>query len=467
MNLENKRIIIILAFICILFTGLIGYMSYFQVFKAEDIKANSYNKRLWINEESILRGSILDRNGNILVYSEKQNDSIKRFYKYGSLYSHIIGYSYREYGKAGLELSFNNQLLNINENSAIDDFINIVAPNSIGNNLELTIDHGTQEKARELLSGKKGSIIVMNPNNGEIYAMVSLPDFDVSTLKENWGTISEDTNSPLLNRATQGLYAPGSSFKILTATSILNMASIEENYNCTGSTVIDGYTFRDYQNRAHGALTLSEALSHSCNTYFTEKSLIIGEENLRNTAEGFMFNKNIPFDLPVKTSQYPRGNLGKTDLAASSIGQGKVLATPLNMVLVASAIANNGEVVKPILVKNVITTSGKVLKTYETETISVATDSLKADEIKNMMIEVVKSGTGKNGSIKNVQVAGKTGTAENSSEKAHAWFVGFAPAAEPKLAIAVVLAEEGSTGGTSAAPIARDMIIYGLNNIKF
>ena len=180
-----------------------------------------------------------------------------------------------------------------------------------------------------------------------------------------------------------------------------------------------------------------------------------------------MFNKNIPFDLPVKISQFPKGKLGKTDLAASSIGQGRVLATPLNMAMVASAIANNGEVVKPILVKNVVTTTGKILKTYESEAISVATDSLKANEIKNMMIDVVKTGTGKGGSIKNVQVAGKTGTAENASEKSHAWFVGFAPAADPKLAIAVVLEEEGSTGGTSAAPIARDLIIYGLNNIKF
>lgn len=467
MKLENRKIITVLIVICIFFTGLIGYMSYFQVFKAESVKMNSYNKRLWINEENILRGSITDRNGNILVYSEKQNDQMRRFYKYGRLYSHIIGYSYREYGKAGLELVYNNQLLNIKENSAIDELINIVAPNTIGNNLELTIDHGTQEKARALLKGKKGAIVAMNPVNGEVYAMVSLPDFNVSTLRDDWALISEDKNSPLLNRATQGLYEPGSSFKIITTAAILNNLTIDQDYLCSGSTVIDGYSFKDYQGKSHGDLDLTQALSLSCNTYFTQKALEVGEDSLRTEAESFMFNRAIPFDLPVKQSSYPKGNLGDTDLAASGIGQGKVLATPINMAMVASAVANNGEVVRPLLVKRVVSTTGKVIKNYNTETLSQPIDPLKAEEIKNMMVEVIRNGTGKGGSIKNVQVAGKTGTAENSSGKSHAWFVGFAPADDPKIVVSVVLEEEGSTGGVSAAPIARDLIIYSLNNINF
>lgn len=467
MKTEIKRIILVLLAICLFLTGLIAYMSYFQVFKAESIKMNSYNKRLWINEENILRGAIMDRKGTILAYSEKQDDQMRRFYKYGSLYSHIIGYSYREYGKSGLELTYNNQLLNINENSPIDELINIVAPNTIGNNLTLTIDHGTQEKARSLLNGKKGAIVAMNPSSGEIYAMVSLPDFNVTTLRDDWGTISEDNNSPLLNRATQGLYEPGSSFKVITSATILNSPDISKDYDCTGTTTIDGYTFRDYQDGGHGALTLSEALIKSCNTYFTTKSIQLGNDELRKTAEAFMFNKLIPFDLPVKTSSYPNGNQGDTALAASAIGQGKVLTTPLNMAMVASSIANNGEMVRPILVKEISSTNGKVIKTNRSETLSQALDSLKANVIKEMMIGVVREGTGKNASIKNVQVAGKTGTAENSSGKSHAWFIGFAPASDPKIAISVILEEEGSTGGTSAAPIARDLIIYGLNNINF
>lgn len=468
MNKEIKRVILLLAAFCILFIGLIVYISYFQIFLAEGIKVNSYNKRLWINEENTLRGSIVDREGNVLVYSEKKDGVNKRYYKYGRLYSHTVGYSYKEYGKAGLELHYNNTLLNINENKAINEFKNIVAPSTVGNNLKLTLDHGTQLKAKELLNGRKGAIVAMNPVTGEVYAMVSLPDFDSSNLKIDWKEISEDTSSPLLNRAISGLYTPGSIFKVITTVAALDTTDLNKEYDCTGTTTIDGYTFKDYQGKSHGHLDLKGALVKSCNTYFSDKSILIGKSKMQQVSDSFMFNNRIPFDLPVSISKAPfKENLGKTDIAAASIGQGRVLTTPLNMALVASTIANNGEMVKPILVKEIISNNGKVLQTFTTETISNVTNNNISEEVKDMMIEVVKSGTGTNASIKNVVVAGKTGTAENPSGKSHAWFIGFAPAENPKISIAVVLEEEGSSGGTSAAPIARDLIIYTLNNLKF
>ncbi|MEY8416391.1 penicillin-binding transpeptidase domain-containing protein [Tissierella praeacuta] len=467
MNKENKRIVVVLTGLCLMFISLIVYISYFQIFEAEAIKNNSYNKRLWINEESILRGSIYDRNGRTLAYSEKIDDTYKRYYIYGRLYSHIIGYSYREYGKSGLELQYNNTLLNINENAAINEIKNIVAPTTEGNSIKLTIDHELQAKARTLLKGKKGSIVAMNPSTGEIYAMVSLPDFDVANLKADWKAITESPDSPLINRATQGLYPPGSTFKLITTIAVLNTANLEEYYNCTGSTNINGYVFKDYQGKAHGNIDLRQALIKSCNTYFTTKSIEIGKDRIGNTAERFMINNNIPFDLPIKSSQFPfKENLDKTDIAAAAIGQGKVLVTPLNMALIVSGIANEGQIVKPILVKEIISKNNKILKKNTTEVLSQGTDSITANKLKDMMVDVVKSGTGKNARIKNIKVAGKTGTAENSSGKSHAWFVGFAPADEPKIAIAVILEEEGSTGGKSAAPIARDIMIHAINNIK-
>ncbi|TCU71605.1 peptidoglycan glycosyltransferase [Tissierella praeacuta] len=467
MNKENKRIVVVLTGLCLMFISLIVYISYFQIFEAEAIKNNSYNKRLWINEESILRGSIYDRNGKTLAYSEKIDDTYKRYYIYGRLYSHIIGYSYREYGKSGLELQYNNTLLNINENAAINEIKNIVAPTTEGNSIKLTIDHELQAKARTLLKGKKGSIVAMNPSTGEIYAMVSLPDFDVANLKADWKAITESPDSPLINRATQGLYPPGSTFKLITTIAVLNTANLEEYYNCTGSTNINGYVFKDYQGKAHGNIDLRQALIKSCNTYFTTKSIEIGKDRIGNTAERFMINNNIPFDLPIKSSQFPfKENLDKTDIAAAAIGQGKVLVTPLNMALIVSGIANEGQIVKPILVKEIISKNNKILKKNTTEVLSQGTDSITANKLKDMMVDVVKSGTGKNARIKNIKVAGKTGTAENSSGKSHAWFVGFAPADEPKIAIAVILEGEGSTGGKSAAPIARDIMIHAINNIK-
>lgn len=467
MDKENKRIIVVLVGFCLLFISLIVYISYFQVFRAEAIKNNSYNKRLWINEESILRGAILDRNGKTLAYSEKKDDVYRRYYSYGRLYSHVIGYSYREYGKAGLELQYNNTLLNINENAAINEIKNIVAPTTEGNSIKLTIDHELQVKARSLLKGKKGSIVAMNPITGEIYAMVSLPDFDVSNLKEDWKEITENPDSPLINRATQGLYAPGSTFKVITTIAALDTTGLDKSYDCVGSTNINGYNFKDYQGKAHGNIDLKQALVKSCNTYFTEKSIQIGKEKIGNVAEKFMINNNIPFDLPVKNSQFPfKENLGKTDIAAAAIGQGKVLVTPLNMALVASGIANGGKIVEPILVKEIISKNDKVLKRNTTEILSQGTDPITANEVKDMMVEVIKSGTGTNARIRNVKVAGKTGTAENPSGKSHAWFIGFAPADEPKVAVAVILEEEGSTGGKSAAPIARDIMLYVINNIN-
>lgn len=468
MNKENRRIILVLAGFCLLFVGLVAYLSFFQVFKAEAVKNNSYNKRLWINEENVLRGSIIDRNDNVLAYSEKNKDSNTRYYKYGNLYSHIIGYSYREYGKAGLELEYNNVLLDINENVAINELKNLVLPTSVGNDIRLTIDHSSQEKARSLLNGRKGSIVLMNPISGEIYAMVSLPDFNTSNLNDTWKDITENPDSPFLNRATQGLYTPGSIFKIISTLAAIETLDVDLDYECVGTTNIDGYILKDYNERAHGVLDLHGAFVKSCNTYFGEKSLEIGKERLGSVAERFMINEKIDFDLPVKTSQFPyKGSVGDTELAASAIGQGKVVATPLNMAMMASAIANDGHIVRPILVKEIINKDGRITKSITTDIISTVTGPSIANEIKDMMVEAVASGTGTNAKIKNVTVAGKTGTAENPSGNSHSWFVGFAPAEEPRLAIAVILEEAGTTGGQGAAPIARDLFIHGLNNIDF
>lgn len=468
MNKENKRIIMVLTVFCVLFVGLIAYMSYFQVFKAEAVKNSSYNKRLWINEENVLRGSIMDRNGNILAYSEKNEDINTRYYKYGNLYSHVIGYSYKEYGKVGLELEYNNVLLDISENAAINELRNLVLPTSVGNDIRLTIDHGTQEKARSLLNGRKGSIVLMNPINGEIYAMVSLPDFNTSNLNENWKSITENPDSPFLNRATQGLYAPGSIFKIITTLGAMESLDIDLEYECVGSTIIDGYVLRDYNETAHGMLNLHDAFVKSCNTYFGEKALDIGKERLGNVAERFMLNQEIDFDLPVKISQFPfKGSVGDTELAASGIGQGKVVVTPLNMAMMVSAIANDGEMVNPILVREIINKDGRITKSITTDVASYVTSPSVAKDIKDMMVDAVASGTGTNARIRNVTVAGKTGTAENPSGDSHSWFVGFAPAEEPRLAIAVVLEEAGVSGNQGAAPLARDLFIYGLNNIDF
>lgn len=470
MNKQDKRAIIALIGFCILFIILIIYLSAFQIFKSASLKKNPYNKRLWANEDKVLRGSILDRNGNILAYSNREEGKNERIYNYGNLYSHIIGYSYREYGKAGLEHEYNNVLLDVKNSETYNDIKNIVLPSSTGNDLVLTIDHGMQEKTRKLLTGHKGAIVTMNPTTGEIYSMVSMPDFDTNMLNDNWQSIIENKDSPFLNRATQGLYTPGSTFKIVTTAAFLDNGVNEENlnYTCKGNTVIDGYKISDYGGIAHGNVDLKRAFINSCNTFYAEKISNISQNQFIETAEKFMINKDIKFDLNVKNSVFKRDeNMQSTKLSASAIGQGDLLLTPLNLAMISSSIANNGRMMKPFLVKEIKNSKGSIIKDYKSEELSQVLSFEDAQKIQEMMRGVVSEGTGKSASIKNVKVAGKTGTAENSSNKTHSLFVGYAPYDNPKIAVAVVLEEEGLTGGKAAAPIARDLLIYGLNNITF
>lgn len=325
-EVERKKILRVLSVMVLLNITLVLYLSYFQIFQADKIKQNSYNKRLWANEDKVLRGSFYDRNKKILVYSVKdEEEKINRIYKYDHLYSHIIGYSSREYGKAGLEKSYNSYLIDDGKFFDINGVKDLLDKESIGNDVILTIDHDMQLKTRELMLGKKGSIITMNPQTGEIYSMISMPDFNVNTLKDDWPKIIDDTNSPLLNRAIQGLYPPGSTFKIITALSSLQNNIINDDFLCSGSTTINGYTIRDYDSKSHGHVDLNKAFRVSCNTYFAEMAVQLGQSNILQTAEKFYFNKDFDFDLDIKKSSFPTDKMDKTELAASGIGQGKIL----------------------------------------------------------------------------------------------------------------------------------------------
>jgi peptidoglycan glycosyltransferase len=461
MKNESNRIITVLVALSSLFIFLIVYLSYFEVFAADTIENNNYNKRIWMEEEYILRGNIVDRNDTLLASSTQSEKQQTRQYQYGPLYSHIIGYSNRELGKEALEKTYNKELLNISESTSINELRKIMAQNDLqqrGNDIKLTIDHEIQQYAMALLEKQKGSIIAMNPINGEVYAMVSYPSYDSNNLIENWDDIVEDEDSPLINRATQGLYIPGSIFKIITAASALENQNIKTNYECKGQITIDGYPLKDYNSNAHGSVDLHQSLVKSCNVAFGQIALELGQNNLKNTAENFLLNKNIPLDIEIKKSIFHTGKMNKPDLASTGIGQGKTQVTPLNMALMASAIANNGKMVQPILVKEVLSSEGDIIKTKETITLSEAISPEIASSIKDMMIDVVNSGTGKNAALSSIQVAGKTGTAQVTGQEDHAWFVGFAPADNPKVAIAVLLENYGSTGGSSAAPIARKLI---------
>ncbi len=460
-KIESNRIITILIALSSLFIFLIVYLSYFEIFRADSISNNNYNKRIWKEEEYTLRGSIVDRNDLILASSSQLDNKQLREYHYGPLYSHIIGYNSRTLGKEGLEKTYNRELLNISESSSINEIKKILSKSNLnpkGMDIRLTIDHEIQQYAGELLGKQKGSIIVMNPVNGEIYAMVSYPSFNSNRVNEDWDDIIKNQDSPLINRATQGLYAPGSILKIITTASAIENQDINTEYNCKGQISIDGFILKDYSSRGHGNINLHQALVKSCNVAFGQIALELGQNNLQDTGERFLLNTPISLDINTKKSVLFTGEMSKPDLASTGIGQGKTLVTPLNMIMMASGIANKGKIVQPILVKDILSSKGKVMKTNETTILSPAISTEIADTIKDMMVDVVKSGTGKGAALSSVKVAGKTGTAQVSGKKDHSWFVGFAPADNPKVSIVVLLENSGTTGGQSAAPIARKII---------
>lgn len=468
-NKDKKKILYLLTGLVLLSLSLIIYLSYFVIFQAETVIKHPANRRSVIEEAKIKRGNIYDRNGELLAFSEGEEGNYTRIYNYPIIYSHIIGYANPSLGKAGLESSFNEYLLNRNGNRTLKQISDLIREkHQDGNSLILTVDTKVQAKARELLesSTHKGSIVLMSPKTGEIYAMVSLPDFNAQSISEDWNTIQKNNDGILLNRAVNGRYPPGSTFKLITEAAILADKNMDLSYIDKGVQVIDGREFKNASKGEHGKVSLTEALANSYNTYFVSKGVELGAKRLGSMSEQFYFNQKIPFDLPVTPSIFDyKNNLPKTTLAASAIGQGDVLATPLNMCLVSSTIANKGKMPQPYLVKEIEDMHGATIFKKENTILKESINEEDAERIKNDMIEVVRNGIGSNASLRRIQVAGKTGTAENSTGMNHAWFIGFAPAEDPEFAVAVILEQADETGGTVAAPVARDLLLYAYKNL--
>lgn len=462
---DRPRILLVLLGCIVLSLSQILYLTYFVVFRADTVKHHAANRRSWIEESEILRGSIYDRNGELLAYSDGEVGKFQRFYNYPRIYCHIVGYAHPAMGKAGLESSFNDYLLNRNGNRTWKSFLEWATNrNRIGNNLILTVDTNLQQHVHDIMAetGVKGAAVVLNPKTGEVYAMVSMPDYDAQKIQEDWDNISKSTDGILVNRAVSGRYPPGSTFKIITSTALLEHPEIDQSYTDEGTQKIGARVFKNFNaEEQNGKVNLREAFAQSLNTYFVSKGVEIGKENLGAVADKYMFNQEVPFDLPLKKSVFNyKKRLDDIQVAASSIGQGDVLATPLEMAMVAGAIANDGKMMKPYLVRDIQTRNGAEVQETTPEELSTVSSPEVVAELQTLMKRVVSHGSGSRAQIRGMRVAGKTGTAENASGKSHAWFVGYAPADEPRFAVAVILEEADQSGGVGAAPIARDILIY-------
>lgn len=461
----NKRLLFVMIFFVIIFMGLAIYLVYFELFRATSIASHDNNPRLWVNEDAIDRGDIYDRNGNLLAYSETdQNGKQARYYNYGKTSATVTGYNSKTYGKTGLEKSYNKELLNLADHNT-SNFRKLVMKNDKGNDLHLTLDQNIQNLTYNYMSNYVGACVVMNPKTGEILSLVSNPTFDPNSVDYDWDNLLANTNGPLVNRTTTGLYRPGSTFKIVTANAILEH-KIDQNYEDTGSELIQNFEIKNFDNQVFGMLDLRSAIIYSSNTYFAAKTDQMGKESLEQMTKKYMFNQTYNFDLEKYDSVIPYKELNQADLAMTGFGYGKSQVTPLHMAMVSSTIANEGVMMQPFLVKSISDKDGKTIEERKPTVLSQVTSKNNAETIRDYMVAAVNEGTGKGAYIQGIQVAGKTGTTDKNNGFIDAWFVGFAPAYDPKIAIAIVVENSDDTGGVTVAPIARNLIVDIFNQVN-
>lgn len=463
----DRRLRNLLIFFSLAFLALTANLTYLQFFKAEELLSSRHNTRSLAEELSIKRGSIITADGVELSQSERVSGrKYERFYPEGEAYSAITGFYDSRYGRFGLEQRYNNQLLGRDSADTLADYIDRIAGRGRpGNDLILTIDSKIQQAAYQSLIGKKGAVVAIEPDTGAILAIASYPSYNPNTLRKDWKKLVSDKDSPLVNRALYGLYPPGSSFKAVTLTAALAKGKTNPSKLYPGPSVLKVYggTVTNYKSKSYGLIPLNTAFKQSVNTVFARVGLDTGSSALVDQAESFGFNSTFNFDLDYKRSLVKKASeMDDLEVAWTAVGQAHTLATPLQMAMVTSGIANKGRLMQPYLVKRIRDYQGRSVEKREPQEMSQVVSADKARVVRNLMIEVVEGGTGRAAAIPNVMVAGKTGTAEVKGKRPHAWFIGFAPALNPQIAVAV-LVENSGTGGSIAAPIARQVIKKALN----
>lgn len=446
-----------------LFICLMGYMVYFQVVRSEDFINSPYNKRQDSFAARIIRGEIRSADGKVLAQTNRDEAGNEtRYYPYGNLYAHVVGFSSN--GKSGLESSMNFNLLR-SHSFILERMVNeIKGEKSVGDNVVTTLDSRLQEAAYNALGSYEGGVIVMEPSTGRILAMVSKPDFDPNTISANWEylTAEDSEESVLLNRVTQGMYPPGSTFKLLTT-----LEYVRENpdygsfsYECAGSISSGETTIHCSGNQVHGSLDLKSAFAKSCNSAYASIGLNLDKTKFTELCNSLLFNQTLPGNLGAKTSSFSLDASASDSLVMqTSIGQGETLVSPYHMALLTSAIANNGVLMRPYLVDHTENENGVEVKAYKPAEWGTLFSEEEAALLQEYMKEVVTSGTGTKLSGASYTAAGKTGTAEFSNNKgeSHSWFIGYAHQ-EGKTDIAVaIIAEKGGTGSAVAVPAAKQI----------
>ena len=449
------------------FVALVGMLAYWQVYARESLANNPENGLQTQRSISAPRGLILAGDGETVLARSVARKSAggtvyKRVYPQGEPFADVVGYWSNKYGATGIEISENSNLSGTAEPATLDELINQISGGpQPGNNVVLTLDPKLQRIAYEGLASSdtgRGAVVAVNPKNGEILAMASHPSFDPNNIDKTFPELQRDAEAPLINRAIQSLYPPGSTFKVITAAAALQ-AGVKptDHFFDPGSYTLSGYTIHNFQGERFGDVTFTKALVYSINVVFAKIAVkIVGARALAQMAYSFGFGDSYEdFPLPVSTSSLgpPPSQWTPGTTAQTAFGQGQVSTNAFEMALVAATIANDGRMMEPRLVREIRSPDGIILDRPTPSVLHEPIPASTARELNVMMQKVVTEGGLTVAEVPGVKVAGKTGTAESGNGAPHSWWIAFAPADDPKIAVCAMV-ENGGRGDLAALPIA-------------
>ncbi len=472
----NRPIVRLYCLVVVLFAVLIAFTSRSTIFEASSLRSNPLNKRGLLQQQRIDRGEIVAADGTVLARSVRGVEgTYTRAYPTHALFTAPVGYSYIERGQVGLERYRSAALDGQNGTSVKSILDQLQGRRPQGNTVITTLESSAQRTAIAALGEHEGAVVALDPRTGAVEVMASTPSYDANLVASQraYERITHESGSPLVNRALQYGYAPGSTFKVVTATAAIDTGQFTPESTVSGRNEvrISGVPLKNDDNESFGQITLTEALAHSVNTVYAQVAVKLGKQTMARYMRRFGFDRKPQLDYPAEEMSASGEYLDKrlipptstyVDVGRMGIGQDKLAVTPLQMAEVAATVANHGTLMVPHLTSAIVEPDGHVVQRISPKVQSVVMKSSTAAAVTGMMEAVVYSpgATGTSAQIPGVRVAGKTGTAETQIGTAinNVWFIAFAPAQKPTVAVAVTLQGVPGQGATYAAPVAKQVM---------
>ena len=471
----NGPIVRVFGVVLVLFAVLMYFTTRWTVIERDDLRDNPLNKRALLQQQRVARGAIIAADGSTLARSIKRRDgAYTRRYPQDGRFAQAVGYSFLNPGNSGLEREYNGELLG--RDVGLDRALRrLQGGEERGSDLRTALDPVAQQVALDALGGRTGAVVVLDPRSGRVKVAASVPGYDPNVLRgiKAQAQLNRAPGAPLLNRVTAGLYPPGSTMKVVTAIAALDSGRFTPGSVLDGDSgkKISGVPLANFGRRDYGRIDLTTALTNSVNTVWAQVGEQLGKATMERYMKRLGFYDKAEVDLPederLTSGTYCRkdGDLqlvaatdGCVDIGRAAIGQDVLLASPLQMAMVASAVANGGRLMRPVMATRAIDADGRTTLENEPSELERVMKPETAAAVTQMMTRVVQEGSGTAAALAGIDVAGKTGTAERDVARniTQPWFIGFAPADNPRVAVAVTIEKTpGGFGGTVAAPIAK------------